>query len=270
MIAFNIFWRSQCCRGCNPIGCTNSGLLVPPLCGRGQCYVSLPQPPYPFPFPCLPFEETQTWIVAASGEPVLAAEQLGFDLESYDQRPESMIYLEEWAVVSPNGGRPLVSLASTDDFRGRLSISAASFAGENAEEILVVEAPVHPHNARYAPTPSLAPFAVDLRRQEAATANANRSFWFRAEVDLAGRVDQVSLLDTSPTLARDVLRDAIGGNLQLEYPDERRHRSVVYGRGTVGGDGVLEVGNGLVLISMCCSDCCYEPEFNDWLCPCPF
>lgn len=134
--------------------------------------------------------------------------------------------------------------------------------------MLVVQAADHPRNARYIPTPTLEPFAVDLQYHRPEQASVE-NFWFRAEVGVDGQVDLVSLLDTSGRLPRDLLEAAIRDNLSLEYGDEKRHRVVVFGTGSISPEGGLTVENGLVIESRCCGDCCYDHEFGIWLCPCP-
>lgn len=85
---------------------------------------------------------------------------------------------------------------------------------------------------------------------------------------MSGEVDQVTLLDASPALPREEVHAAIGGNLHLKYQDERRHRTVVYGKGTVTADGDLVVEMGAVVVAQCCEgDCCFLRETGSWLCP---
>lgn len=273
---FNIYWRSQCCRGCNPTGCSTAvpPLPMPFLCGNGQCYGSFPIPPRPIPppFPCPAFQETLTWVIDSNGQASLALQQLDFDLATVEGRPESTVYLEEWAVVASDGGRQYSPMFSSEEFRARISSTDRSspVSVPDGDQVLIVEAPVHPHNVRFAPTASLVPFAAPLRAPQSGAAQQERAFWFRAEVDTGGTADEVSLLDAALVDEAEGIRDTLLSNLQLTYVDDRRHRSVVYGRGTLSSDGIVEVGNGLVVTSMCCGDCCYDPEFDEWHCPCPF
>lgn len=200
-----------------------------------------------------------------------AIEQLGFGLERSASRPESSVYLEEWAVLTSKGGRGVVQLASSDAFRTRVATSAAAFASsiDDGGSALVVEGAIHPRDVRYIPTPTLEPFAAPLAEQGLAR-GAARDFWFRAEVDIGGRVDRLAFLESLPVSSEGVVDQAIREHLRLSYADERRHRSVVLAQGRVGRDGLLEVEDGIVVVARCCSECCWHPELNDFVCPCAF
>lgn len=217
---------------------------------------------------CLVIPDTRTWLIGPTGEPRLAAEQLRFGLERVEKRPESTVYLEEWAVLSLDRGFPVVEQASTEAFGTRVLRSAHAFAASagGSPTVLVVESTEHPHNTRHIPTPTLVPLDVRLGTE----AGESQEFLFRAEVAGTGVVDDVNFLDASPLLPVERVGRALLANLQLEYADVRRHRTVVHGRGVITTDGRLVVDDGFVIVLTCCCDdpCCFDPEFGIWLCPC--
>lgn len=214
---------------------------------------------------CPLIPETQTWLIGPRGEPSFAAEQLRFGLERVDERPEARIYLEEWAVLSFDGGWPAVRGASTEAFGRRVGASAHAFAPAEGgrSTVLVVESAEHPRNAVHIPTPALVPLDVRIGSEKA----ASQEFLFRAEVGPAGVVEDVTLLGASPLQPLDSVRDAILANLRLEYADARRHRSAVYARGVVTRDGRAVVEHGLIVVARCCEECCFDPEIGR-ICPC--
>ena len=216
---------------------------------------------------CALLPDTDTWMIGPTGAPSLAVEQLRFGLERVEKRPESTFYLEEWAVLTFDAGWPSVQQASTEAFGARVSASAHAFAAGDGgrSTVLVVESVEHPDNDRHIPTPTLVPLNVGLESENVAI----QEFLFRAEVAATGVADDVTFLDASPLLPRDLVGSAILTNLQLEYADVRRHRSVVYGRGVVTADGRVVVENALEIVPACCcdDDCCFV-EPGGWLCPC--
>lgn len=258
ILAFNIYWNSQCLRGCNDDACDIRDLDLPFACGQGQCYFTPPPlppppPPFPGPDPCgSGIQETSTWMAGGSGPPIEALDQLSVGLERFEKRPEAHVYLEEWALVSVGSGKPSVKVASTEAYGERVATSTLESLPRQVRrgELLVVQAAEHRRNARYTPTPSLLGFQAELGR---GVAMEGGDFWFRAEVGSSGLVDRVTLIDIAPQLSHGAVEGAIRDALRLRFPDDRRHRSVVFAQGSVGANGRLVVqGNGLVIVPQCC------------------
>lgn len=280
----NGWWFGGC-----PFG--NHAVCVDCKCGPdyddtcGCCSLPAPPPP-PWPDPCGPaISDTTTWIVDSNGEPTLSRDQLRFDLERYEGRPEVPIYMEEWALVSGQGSWPVVTRASTDAFMHRVTTSSRIRSSvERDEAVLVVEAPTHVHGNDQSHAPMLEPLSVQLRRRDDVEAG---DFWFRAEVSATGTVDHVMLLGASDPLRQDALRDVVENNLRLRYTGVRRHRAIAFAKGGVTASGLVTVPQGVVIEPMCCcsdcigandnplllpccSSCCLHPELQIWMCPCPW
>lgn len=263
-------WSDTCSSGakikCWDCKCGPSNIT----CG---CCSGALQPPHPPPHDPPPHceesyvSQTKTWLITPDGATTDAGEQLGFELHRYESRPETHIYLDEWALLSAAGDQPALRLASTGTFSSRIarsrSVSRRFDRNGNADDggfdgldrerstVLVVEAADQSHDARHMHAPTVEPFQAQLPVRLL----SGFQFWFRAEVSAEREVDRLTLLDM-PTLAPlSALEAAIRANLRLRYHDEQReHRTVVYGAGTVDSEGWVNVGNGLVIVPKCC---CY-------------
>lgn len=265
--------HDSCCKDHG--GCTNPSHWA---CGDEYAYAvdDFIHPVWncnPPPLPCGVVTETITWVVGPRDGPKPASEQIQFGLERIADRPEAVIYLEEWAVLSIGDGRPTVREATTEVFASRAaaSVTANGISHLDDATMLVVEAAVHPHNARHIPTPELEPFTAQLDVSEGLEA---QELWFRAEVAAAGSVDSIMILDGTPSLPVDAVEDAVAENLRLRYADTRRHRSIVFGRGSITNGSSLVVDGGLVIVPQCCCDdlfapcdnCQWNPQCECWIC----
>ena len=249
------FRCAQCLLGCNESMC-NSLLFVPyqaPPCPNPGCASS--QNPPPGPLPCTTgATQTRTWMVGPNGAVAPLPEQLEFDLRRSETRPSGQIFQEEWAVVSTGQSRSYRQRSSQDRFgmRAASAMTASLPAHTREGTVLIVEAAVHELNGREIPTPSVVPFEVQLERDRF---HGGPEVWFRAEVNLAGTVDRLSLLNSFDDEAGRSIREAIRENLSLQYSDERRHRVVVFGLAKIDERGRIVVGgNGLVTVPQCCCD----------------
>jgi len=116
--------------------------------------------------------------------------------------------------------------------------------------VLLVEAAVHERNGREIPLPSVIPFKVDLGWNRPLKSS---DIWFRAEVAPEGSVDNITLLEKMAQPWEEHVMETIQQHLRLQYADERRHRTVVFGVATIDEQGLMTVrDNGLVTIPQCC------------------
>lgn len=195
--------------------------------------------------------EATTWLLAPHGGPATVVEEPRVGSVRVAQRPESNVYLEEWAVLGTRDNGSRVRVASAESWRERLESSSGVYPEvEEGLGALLVHAVNHADNERLIPTPSLVPFTVTL---EVASESEKQDFWFRAEVTRDQHVDRVLVLESSsPSLPLSDVHEAIRENLHLRYVGLGRHRSVVFGLGSIGEDGSLTVNDGLVIVPQCC------------------
>ncbi|HEX5759956.1 MAG TPA: hypothetical protein VF121_12260 [Thermoanaerobaculia bacterium] len=129
-------------------------------------------------------------------------------------------------------------LSSTREFKERLGEVRDSFRPRGrARCVLVIQAGNHPHNSRHVPVPSFVPMEVDLSSlAEGYGRHIGGEVWFRAEVDPAGKVDKIIILESSVPVAEQYLHDAIREQLEVRHGTEKRHRVVVFAFGRVDGE----------------------------------
>ncbi len=175
----------------------------------------------------------------------------GVGLSRVLERPEGTFLGEEWAVLSSDTGEFRVEFASSDRFLDHVEAAIDRYrpADPRSSTVLVVESVAHPKNKRFMPTPDVVP--VD-REVDWPSRDGAHDFWFRAEMDDSGELDRLILLDSSDLRGNSAVREALEERLALEHADERRHRTIVFGRAAVSDAGVLNVSQSLVLVPPCC------------------
>ncbi len=261
------YWTDTCSNG-GTVRCWDCKSATGTTCGCCSAAALPPPPPPPPPPRCddkAGITATATWLIGRDGVATPAAEQLQFALRRYEARPENHIYLDEWAVLSATDDRPALKLASTGGFAARVGASPSpSRRGRGRDEhihertfegpgrdggtVLVVEAADHGHDETHMHPATLVPFQVRLPVRLL----KGLQFWFRAEFDAGQDVDRLTLLDMPSLAPLGELDAALRRYLRLNQPEGGNHRVVVFGAGTIDGDGRLDVNNGLVLVPKCC------------------
>jgi hypothetical protein len=256
------------CSGCAPLTktCCAPGTEVPRVCldcvecsitcggcsfgGGGGCALA-PGP-------------QETVAVALDREPrPIAVPKSSFILTRTEAGENGVTFLmDEWAVVAhstrPGGASPGIEVlkASSPAFAAakardmeqgaRLAPkrNAAGPAGSR-ETVLIVEAPVHPHNSRLAPTPKLSLSATDV--PAGVTAN-----WVLVRADFSEAEDAPSglqLLDSDGRVPPSLLA-LLKEHFALVRHDIKRHRTVVFAMVNIGD--ALELRTLATVMPKCC------------------
>ncbi len=206
---------------------------------------------------------TQTFLLDATGVPHQLDHGISHGLSHWEARSDGFYTMDQWAMITLSRGTPRITLASGHAFRGYLEArppggiahrvldKLANPALPNTEQLLI-QAPIHPHNSRYIPMPTLEPVQVTLAAASPSVSPGEGAYWFRAEVSRGGRADRVLILRAPHGKLTDEVREALRANLQLQYADKRRHRAIVFGVARIDGAGELSVSGGLVVLPYCC------------------
>lgn len=226
-------------------------------CLDGEC---VQQPPDPD--PCVNgFQQTTTWILPSGGEPLRAQQQQQqFTLRRFANRPEGAVFVEEWALVR---NQPQVvsevRISSTEEFASGIAnfTSMLSHAGlPDGEDVLIVQAANHPHNARHVPPPKFVPLKASLT---SGWENLIGTYWFRAEISESGKVDHVAVFGADSDRELPDLEAVLQRELRVEFADHSRHRTVVFGFGRATESGRLVADSALTLVPACCCPECMPP-----------
>ena len=171
--------------------------------------------------------------------------------------------MEEWAVVRtlPRPGEPEPGLqvlkASSPAFAsavklsdpewGELAPSKRSWteAAASGETVLIVEAPVHPHNSRFAPKPTLELADTEVPPGLSPTRVLVRADFFEKE-DSPRQVQVLHADGPAPQQLAELLK----GRLSLDWKSMNHHRTIVFATITVGE--TLEVKNLATVMPKCC------------------
>jgi hypothetical protein len=213
----------------------------------------------------------EIFVVRMDGEPVATAlPKSSFVLNGMEAGDDKISYLmEEWAVIGTalqdgeTAPRLTVLKASSPAFAAaklreveltsllpREKRSAAGSA-EPAAPLLLVEAPIHPHNSRYAPKPG-----VKLSDNEVPAGMPAGSVLIRADFsEKDDATPRIQVLYADFPMSRE-LRDLFESRLELDRRSTMHHRTVVFATLTAGD--VLELKPLVTVTPKCCC--------GDWFC----
>jgi len=242
----------------------NNGVVVDrkvtdPDCNRAALINNpKPRPPRPDPFiPCraVASAELETWVV-----PVGAGLD-AIDLDSASlfagriETVEGIPYLmEDWALVTyasdskgrVSGTRVERSSSPVFELFGH-GLGAALDGQPPTGKVLVVQGPVHPHNARHIEKPAvhLAPKAVAFLGPEGRAV-------IRVDIGEDRRIRDVQVLGVLGNLPPSIqLNQYVQEKLKLAYASEKHHRIIVYLIVRLA-NGRLEVVEQRMFLPLCC------------------
>jgi len=170
--------------------------------------------------------------------------------------------MEEWAVVGtsqqPGEATPRLTIlkASSSTFAAAklkdLDLSAHPFAKRGTAgalefpgTLLIVEAPVHPHNSRLAPTPKMT-----LTDTEVPSGIPSGSMAVRVDFSETEDAPQrLQVIHSDGPVARELV-DFIKSRLELDRGSMKRHRTIVFATVRIGD--VLELQPLATVTPKCC------------------
>jgi len=206
----------------------------------------------------------ETVVVAIDGEPrTVPLPKSSFVLSRTEAGENDVSYLmEEWAVIGtsmrPGEARPRLEVlkASSVTFaaakardltRSALVIPKGSetSSAESRETLLIVEAPVHPHNSRLAPTPRL-----ELSDTEVPPGISPASVLIRADFsEQEDSPQQVQVLHAGGPVPQKLM-DLLKNRLELDRKSMKRHRTIAFAIVKIGN--VVELTSLATVMPKCC------------------
>ena len=217
-----------------------------------------PRPPRPDPFiPCraAASAEVKTWVVP------LGAGLDAIDLDSASlfagriETVEGIPYLmEDWALVTyasdsrgrVSGTRVESSSSPVFELFGH-GLGAALDEQPPTGKVLVVQGPIHPHNARHIQKP-----AIHLPPKAIAFLGPEGRAVVRVDIGENRRIRNIQILDVLGNLPPSIdLNRYVQEELRLVYASERDHRMIIY-LVLRFANGRLEVVEQRVSLPLCC------------------
>ena len=221
-----------------PHGATWEGSIMTLEHGQVPCDPDF-DPCYGFSPPSsIPTELVRMSYEAVSIEPLKRPE--GYTHGRAERRDRELFTMDSWAVTESGA----VESASGAAFAGIVQ----SAASPSAAPLLMVEAPVHPHNSRWVPRPS-----VRLERVGRGPLPATRAF-ARIEFNPDGSVYSGSVLRTERPLSADeiaYLGASVRGAAKIDFATSRTHRAVAY-LAIDSGRGLSVLQQAVVLLRCWC------------------
>ncbi len=198
---------------------------------------------------CSATSTTLTVTSVESGATVRRSEGT-YSLRRRDSQEHVRFLLDDWAVVSylpAPGGAPIVDLlASSSPTFAAAALESVRSGGSLAspQRLLVVEAPVHPRNSRYIPTPS-----IRLLKAAHATELPSGELVVRADFAQSGRLTELKLLQSTLRDAAPALQE-LRRRLRVAYKTAKRHRVIAFLVVTTGDD--LSLLSSQPVLPQCC------------------
>lgn len=205
-----------------------------------------------------------TVAVTIDGEPrTLALPKSSFVLSRTEAGEEKNVsyLMEEWAVIGtsmrPGEARPRLKVlnASSPEFAAaksrdleqsaRINKKRNARAAESKGTLLVVEAPVHPHNSRFAPTPRLELTSSEVPRGMSPAAVLVRADFSEKEDSL----QQLQVLHARGPIPQELM-DLLKNRLELDRRSMKRHRTIVFA--LVRIDEAIELNSLATVMPKCC------------------
>ena len=173
-----------------------------------------------------------------------------YPLSRRDVQGHVKYLLDDWAVLSASpsarGGQVVETLnASSEGFakavaaRLRVGLPASSTG-----PVLVVEAPVHPKNARWIPTPEVA-----LRGGAFAGGSAFQELAVRADFDASGTLVEVDPIYPVTGVPEALLAD-LRSHLTMVYQGDKRHRAISFMVLDLGDR--VKIRSSVTILPQCC------------------
>jgi len=170
--------------------------------------------------------------------------------------------MEEWAIIGPSkrpgerrptlkvltASSPAFAAAKTRDLELSARVSQKgneTVDAESGETLLVVEAPVHPHNSRFAPTPTL-----ELADTQVPPGMSPTNVLIRA--DFSENEDsprQLQILHARGIVSQELM-DLLKDRLKLDRGAMKRHRTIVFASVRIGD--AVRVTNLTTVMPKCC------------------
>jgi hypothetical protein len=203
--------------------------------------------------------------MAIDGEPhMVAFPKSSFVLNRMEAGENDVSFLmEEWAIIGPSlragetkpklkvlqASSPAFAAAKARDLELSAQISQKGnemVAAESGETLLVVEAPVHPHNSRFAPTPTL-----ELADTKVPPGMSPVDILIRA--DFSENEDsprQLQVLQARGIVSQELM-GLLKDRLKLDRKSMNRHRTIVFASVRIG-DAVRLTNLTTVMPKCCC------------------
>jgi hypothetical protein len=206
----------------------------------------------------------ETTAVAIDGEPhTVAFPKSSFVLNRMEDGEGDVSFLmEEWAIIGPSiqagetrprlkvlmASSPAFAAAKTRDLELSARVSQKgneTVDAKSGETLLVVEAPVHPHNSRFAPTPTL-----ELADTKVPPGMSPTDVLIRADFsENEDSTRQLQVLHSSGIVSQELM-DLLKDRLKLDRGAMKRHRTIVFASVRIGD--AVRVTNLTTVMPKCC------------------
>jgi hypothetical protein len=218
---------------CGPCDWGGGGCKSAPPAPQQTIAVSLGENPHTVPFPESSF--------------VLSRMEPGNDVSQL---------MDEWAVASPSGevlraSSPAFASAIAKDLveagrnAPRVEKRGAAEGEDAGEPLLIIEAPVHPHNSRFVPTPTLI-----LTDAEVPGGTSPVRVLVRADFsEEQDSVDGLQILHADGPMPQNLL-ELLRSRMALDRIPGERHRTVVFA--LVNIKDVIEITSLAAVLPKCC------------------